>query len=769
MKQNNENRLILILFFASGISGLIYEIVWLRMLTRIVGVTTYATSITLAAFMAGLGLGSFIFGKFADKRNDSLKTYALLQLSISIIALIAPFVFKAFVPLYTHSYRLSGQNMRLIMALRALLPFTCLLIPATLMGGTLPVLTSYMAKKTKLFGKSFSLLYGLNTLGAVFGVILAGFVTLRYVGEWNTIFIGVGINFLVAGISFLIYKGKLKIGVKDNVVQKSAATLGDVPISPYPGKVRRIVLISILISGFTALSYELIWTRQLILFLKTSIYAFSAMLAVFLIGIASGSILMNKFADKLKTPLVIFGILQLFIGILSIGNLYIFPFLDIRFLSRMAAPIILVFPLTFLFGSLFPVGIMCYAKNINKSASSVGMFYSFNTIGNVLGSLFTGFLLISLLGSTNTIIMLGFINILIGLIVLSLEPNKPINFKLRFLSIIPVIVFLSLGLKGKDPFLNTMEKRISENATTYEIFYHKETLDGTITAYSKNNRKGLRINGTGQTHLCTETKLMAHLPVMLANKPKKALAVCFGMGTTVKSFGIYDDIDITSVELVKEVYDCFGYFHPGAAEILNRKNLDLVVEDGRNFLLLSPDKYDIITVDPSPPIYSAGTVNLYTREFFLLCKSHLTPGGVMCLWFPENNAKESAYIIKTFYSVFPNTSVWMGPKGVGYYIIGAPTPIIDKSKIRKAFKNKKMVRDLAEYNDSCVTSEQLLNLLKWEKDDLKTVMEDALIVSDNFPHTEFPPLSRVFEVTLKDVLNRLKHLFSPSSSGNRTF
>ncbi len=736
MKKSTK-MIIFLLFFASGISGLIYEVVWLRILSRVIGVTTYATSVTLAAFMAGLAIGSFMFGKFIDKRKDQLRIYALLQLAVAVTAVLVPPILKIAIPFYKHVYIMSHENTTLIAILKLIVSFISLLIPATLMGGTLPVLTSYLVKREGLFGKNFSLLYGINTLGAVLGVVLSGFVTLGALGEWNTIFIGVLINIIVGALALLLYNNTVKFIEEDKAVVQA-----DTPISPYSDFVRKVVLISILISGFTALAYEVIWTRQLILFLETSIYAFSGMLAVFLAGIAIGSIIMNKYLDGLKAPLIVFGTLELIIGILSILNLHLFAFLDNNLLSKLLSPVVLVFPLTFFFGAIFPLASLCYAKSINRSGFSVGAVYGFNTIGNVAGSILTGFLFISLLGSSRTIILLGFLNVAIGLTLLWLEPNRSSRFKMVYLLVIPIAISFSLGLIGKDPFLGVIEKRIQMMGAEegYKIFHNKETVEGTVTAYAIGQNKIISVNGYGQSVLCTETKIITHLPVMLAKEPKKLLIICFGLGTTARSACIYDGLDITTVELVPEEYKCFKYFHDDAEEILRQKKFHPVAGDGRNYLLLSPEKYDIISIDPSPPIYAAGTVNLYSQEFLLLCKEHLTKDGAMCLWFPGGPEDDSKAIIKTFYSIFPNMSLWLGPRKWGFYMIGTLTKIeIDKLKIEKAFTNPKLLKDLSEYDNTCATSSQLLSLLALkDKNTIENLTKDSVIITDNFPYTEFP-------------------------------
>ncbi len=732
--------IVFLLFFVSGVSGLIYEVVWLRILSRVIGVTAYATAVTLAAFMGGLALGSIVFGRLADRRKDHLRVFALLQLWIAAAAVVTPVILNGSAGLYRYVWEISGHNDVVISAAKAVVSFFSLLIPTMLMGGTLPVLTSFLVRRSGLFGKNFSLLYGLNTLGAVIGVLLSGFVTIGAIGEWNTIFIAVLINLGVGLAALVLYRRRMGSAEQAEATSDVATEAVSRRISMYPDMVRRAVLVVFLISGFTALAYEVIWTRQLILFLQVSIYAFSGMLATFLVGVAVGSMIMNRFVDRLKRPLVIFGILEVAVGVLSIFNLYLFGPLDSSILTRVLSPVVLVLPLTLLFGAIFPIASLCYAKSTEVTGASVGVLYTFNAAGNVAGSLLAGFVFISLLGSSKTVIALGLVNVALGLILLWLEPGRSSFYKLRFLLIVLPAALLALGFRGRDPFLGVIERRIAQGAKQWEIYRNRETVQGTVTSFTKNGGKQLWINGYGQTVLCTETKLMAHLPVMLGEKPKEMLVICFGMGTTATSACIYDDLNITCVELVPEVYRCFGYYHSDAEKVISRPGVRFIANDGRNFLLLSDDKYDVIIVDPSPPIYAAGTVNLYTQEFFALCKEHLTRGGVMCLWFPGGSRQDCLAIFKTFYSVFENMTVWRGPENWGFYVIGTIAPTnVEVSKIEQAFTNPRLVEDLSEYDNVCVTSEHLLRLyMARDGEDMENNTRTAPIITDNYPYTEFP-------------------------------
>ncbi|MGO9568175.1 MAG: fused MFS/spermidine synthase [Desulfomonilaceae bacterium] len=759
--------LVYTLFFASGISGLMYQIVWLRMLSRTTGVSIHATATVVAAFMAGLALGSFILGKFVDKRDDPLRIYALLELCVAGTVFLIPYAFAGSVPFYQFLYQWGNESVAVTAAGMGLVSFVTLLVPTALMGGTLPVLTTFLVRKDHLLGKNLSILYGLNTLGAVTGVVLSSFFLIGILGERKTTYIGIAINVLVAIVALYAFRKDSEAAPAAKEYSEPELKTATHSILPYSIGTRRFVLFAFLLSGFTSLAYEVIWTRQLILFLENSIYAFSAMLAVFLAGVSLGSLATNRFADKLKTPLMIFAVLELVIGLISVFNLYLFGPIDNLFVERgtgwlpsFIATMILVFPMTFIFGMILPIAGRCYASNLDRTGSLVGRLYGFNTVGCIMGSLFAGFLLIPTIGSTKTVILLAALNLCLGLVLLRLEPVKSAISRWAFAPACLIFVIPVVTVAGHDPFLSTIEKRIREGrmmagntvpalGPSAKIFFNKEGIEGTVTPFewgssSRFRSKQLWINGVGMTLLCTETKLMAHLPMMFAKNPKEFLVICFGMGTTVKSAAVYPELKVTAVELVSETFEAFNFFHPNS-DALKQENVRLVANDGRNHLLLSPKKYDVITVDPAPPVWSARTVNLYTVEFLELCKSRLNPDGVMCLWFPGSAREDDVSLVKTFSSVFPHTSVWSGPSlkpGRGFYLIGTIKEITQdqfKENVAAAFKNDKIVADLREYDASCDTPEKLLNLMLLNESHIETIKHDRSLslITDDYPLTEF--------------------------------
>jgi spermidine synthase len=748
---------VLALFFASGSAGLMYQVVWLRMLSRMLGVTIHATATVVAAFMAGLALGSYLVGRIVDRRNDPLRVYAVLELLVAVAAIAVPILLAGSLPLYQWVYTQSGGSYAITGVARAALCFIILLVPTTLMGGTLPVLASFLARRESLFGRSFGLLYGINTGGAVFGVLLSGFVTLGAFGERATIGIGVALNLAVGLVSLLIARSLAPAAAEPAVAAEPGPVTGPIS-SPL---LRRGVLLAFAVSGFTALAYEIVWTRQLILFLRTSIYAFSGMLAVFLTGIALGSVVISRYVDRLRSPILAFGILELAVGLLSIINLLLFAPLDSHIFHRVFglssvvyAVIALVLPLTLIFGMIAPVAAVAYAGPTRGKGAAVGRLYGANTVGSILGSLAAGFLLVPWLGASRTIVVLALVNVGLGIVFVLLEPQAGRVRRLAFAGLGVGLLLAAVSLTGFDPFRRAVEARIERREGTtwmpdsnlvlpasHNIAIHEEGVEATFTAFEVNRFKQLWLNGVGMTFLTTATKLIAHLPMQAAEEPKEFLAIAFGMGTTIKSAIRYPGVTVTAVDLVPETFDAFGYYHRDADDVLKSGRFRPVVNDGRNHLLLSPKLYDVITVDPAPPIWSAGTVNLYSREFFELARSRLTPGGVFCLWFPGGTEEEVKSLLGTFVDAFPHTTVWSGPNNWGWYLLGSIRPF-DWDRFRdnlaRTYADSSLHADLVEFDDAIAEPDIVTSLFMWDGDSVRMVAGAAPRITDNYPFTEFP-------------------------------
>nr|MBC8363144.1 fused MFS/spermidine synthase [Candidatus Desulfatibia profunda] len=519
----------------------------------------------------------------------------------------------------------------------------------------------------------------------------------------------------------------------------------------YPPRIRYCSRIAIFISGFTALAYEVLWTRLLLLPLKTSIYAFSFMLVLFLMGIAFGSWLSMRFNVSAGRPVAVFALLEVLIGLMTLVGMLAFSFLGkatagftTDFYAGLISSIVMVLPVAVAFGWQFPVAVRCCITDGCAPGKETGWAYSVNTLGAILGSIAAGFLLIPIVGTARTMVFLAVLNVVIGIILLWLSPRRERG------KLFPVISFLAasivvMAFQVGDPYRYVMNERARQYlGTSAQVYAFYEGVAGTtVPAGSSQNplARHLFVNGHGMTVLSSETKLMAHLPLALAEEPRRMLVVCFGMGTTLRSASKYPgaQIDIDAVDIVPHVYRCFGYFHNDADRIAAQPNIHLYTADGRNFLLVHKELYDVITIDPAPPIHSAGTVNLYTREFLELCKSRITETGLVCLWLPPGPMTELMMIMRTFMNVFPGASLWGGFDLPGFYLIGGHQSFGQTEEdIKRVVKRLSEIPDLSEWRGYYKNENMLKKLYLLGPDDFSKLVQNVSEVTDDHPYTEFP-------------------------------
>lgn len=763
-----------------------YEVVWVRMLTRILGSTAYATSTVLAVFMAGLGLGSFVIGRFVDRAQKPLIWYAILELGIGITAFLSLLLPKQLVPLYRLLYESAGESRSMLTAGQVLIAVLLLLLPTSLMGATLPTLCAYGARRVGDFSRYASALYAINTLGAVIGVLVSGFLFLGTIGETNTIIVGAVLNFLVAVVAYRMARPTTAASVTaeaaDEVAATTTAPQSSARVSSF---MRFIVLLTFFASGFIALSNEVLWGRMLILCQGTSIYAFSSMLAVVLIGIGLGSLVMGRYADGMKKPLVQLARVQLGIAVAAFASLYLFgyfgnfPTPSLRYGTNLMwlvfAPLLLLGPMALLWGATFPLCVRCYSQTMGHAGRDVSALYVANTVGSIFGAAAAGFWLIGRWGVSTSATGLAVASAIIGTLLFISQSSR---HRFRLGDVLLVLFCAMAWLGVGDPYFRVIEAHIKPlfhgNSNIYD---HFEEAAGTTTAFglglapvhqddkSLNTHRELWVNGQGMTVMCTEAKLMAHLPIALVENPRDVLVICFGMGTTVRSASLYENLNIDAVELLPGVVQSYKHYHLDGPAILQEPRVNVHIDDGRNYLLMHDQQYDVVTIDPAPPFFSAGTVNLYTREFFELVKSRLKETGVLCLWIPPENKIEVRMVVRTFLDVFEHTDAWTGANYKGLYLIGGRRPIgKGAEKIRQAFQNPQMVNDLTEWDDTCATPEKVLDLYVAPGDDLRKLYADVPMVTDDHPYTEFPLLRVINEhkppefngISLREDLARMR-------------
>jgi spermidine synthase len=478
----------------------------------------------------------------------------------------------------------------------------------------------------------------------------------------------------------------------------------------------------------------------------TSIYTFSMMLALILMGMVIGSSKAGERLDEETDPLRLLGQTQLWTAVISAAALYLyFP----RFLPQAEAigriaPLPMLLVLGYFWGVAFPVAIRCYSGGGTQAGRTVGRLLAANTLGCIAGALVGGFILIPLLGSGVAGGLLAALSALMALLLFAVHPAG-LGKSIRLPEWGTFAACVALLILAGDPYYRLIMARAETTLPNDAVvFSHHEEAAAATTAFGEpgsSRRKQLWVNGTGMTELDTVTKLMAHLPIWLADDPNEVLIICFGMGTTLRSASRHEQVNVTAVELVPHVIQCVGYYHADGPEVLRQPHVRAVVDDGRNYLLMHPDRlYDVITVDPAPPLFSAGAVNLYSRDFFQLCRNRLKPGGVMCLWIPPERKSEVMMIARTYIDVFEQVTAWAGTEHFpGLLLIGSRHPVARvPERIRAGFRSAVVRADLLEWDRDFDTPEKILDLYLADKQKLREFLGSAPVITDDHPLTEFP-------------------------------
>ncbi len=739
--------LIYLMFFLSGAAGLIYEVVWFRSLSLIFGGSHLAITTVLSVFMSGLALGSYVIGERVGRITKQLRFYGLLELAVALSAGIFVLLIRFYPSLYIPLARLYPDSPFYLSLVRVVLSVLALIVPTTLMGGTLPVLSSFISARGKGLGGHLSFLYGLNTLGAVAGAVGAGFFLMRYFSVNLTLLFPVLINVIV-GILAIILQHRI-------AVANRADASGDKLLAENRPRERteeeirryhfpfRLVLWGIGVSGFCALGYEVLWTRILTIILGASIYSFTVMLAAFLTGIGLGG---SAYGIFLKISgahytgngspfkaIIGFGLVQCIIGATAIivtGYFFDLPALSFhlqQFLkSSIGADIFSAWQWTnfvvaffymfipaFFMGIAFPFAGELHANYKRVVGPAVGEVMAFNTVGAILGTAISGYALIYLVGIERALQILSLVNIGYGVFIIASTRNNRILNSAVVVLVLTVILYLSFSpnvlkvldpkffaiYKSDRPDLFLSQKKADRALKSTEVLYYGEGAESIVS--STLNRGILTFSTNGWNEASTTFADMqcqytlGHLPMLLNKNPKKVLVVGLGSGMTLGATSIHPGVEeITLAEIepkVVGVAKTFAFYNHNA---LNNPKLKIVFNDGRNFLLTTTDTFDVITADPIHPFFR-GAGYLYTAEYFKLASEHLRPGGIMCQWLPMYRLTNENFtsVMKTFSRHFKYTMVWLTVYDVE--LVGSNSPIIiDEKALKKRMEDPAISFDL---------------------------------------------------------------------------
>lgn len=675
---------LLVVFFVSGLSALIYQIVWMKYLGFVFGNSVYAVSTLIATYLAGLGIGGYLFARFFRGRHPLL-AYAVIEGVIGAIGSLSPRFFSLLDEAYVASYEaFSGAPVQLAVA-RALFAALFLLPPTILMGGTLPVLVRWFTEERLEGGNAVSRLYAANTFGATAGVAISGFYAIPLIGLLGTLTVAVGLNFALAIASVVVAyltgpSGSVSEAEPGSTKPGPALDLRLVGGAP-------MVLAATFLMGFTSIADEVFWSRVLVLHLGSSVYAYSMMLFAFLIGLAIGAALVSRVIERADLTRLLC-LLEVGLGIVLAIQIHVFVAMpDIlewfgtqigvatynqRLFSYLGSIFLLILPPTILMGATFPVVVKLYARVRRQDESrAVGTVYFWNTLGSILGSLGAGFLLIRLLGSQNGLFLMAALNIAVGLYFwlhtadrkrLAWAPAvSVVAIALSAVTAKPDQVILSAGIfVDRDVPILLFREDVTATVTLREM-------DGGWLSLDLN---GVNVAGTSDDLKGTQ-KLQGHLPLLMHPDPKKVLHIGFGSGGTAYSVSLHPVDEIRIVEISPEVLEVSGeYLRSENHGVLGDPRVSTEINDGRNFVLATPETFDVILSDSIHPRY-AGNGSLYTLDYFRLCREKLNPNGVISMWLPTYSMTTRNYlmILRAFQDVFPNTTVWYVPNVPNAYTI----------------------------------------------------------------------------------------------------
>jgi spermidine synthase len=712
------------LFFCSGFAALVYETVWTRRLVLVFGATLTSASAVLAGFMAGMALGALWGARLARRAKDPLLLYGKLELGIAACAAAFPWVVKAILGfIETTSLPIGPVRFALIFA--ALLPAT------TLMGITFPVLCQLPSGKDA--GRSVGDLYAANLIGSCLGVMAAAYVLLPLLGLSGSERLAVAIN-LVVGFAALSRP-------RESQPAPAGKTSGGA--SPWPA------FACLFIAGVCGMAFEVVWLRVLMPSFNNSAYGFASVIFVFLLGLGGGSFV------AARSPALGFealGGLQLLAALYAYVGYRLFEIAELvqMRLGTMGpsgispvvfAPIIetllILLPLAVLQGMLLPAALRLIAGH-GETGADAGRLYFWNTVGGIGGALAAGFWWIPRAGVQNALFLTITISALCGAGLVAWASRwREARWGAPAAALAaPLLMWAALGGMGLPEKVLLEWINRAPGAHDRLLFYAD---DSEASVAVPDADRHLIINGVGVTGYTNATKMIAHIPLLLHPDPKRVLIICFGMGTTFRS-ALKHPVDVEVVDLVPSVFETFKYFYPDAARVAADPRARRFVNDGRNHLLRSRGGYDVIIVDPSPPLYAAGTVNLYSRDFFELAGRRLRPGGILAVWLPEYADPDFKMVMKSFISALPHTQMWLATKEKGgILMLGSAAPLpLDRARVSARLKEAGVKADLREFNAEFAREDAFWSLYLGPGESFESSLKASPMITDDFPRLEYP-------------------------------
>ncbi len=778
---------IFVLFFLSGACGLIYEVLWCRQLGLIFGNTVQSLSAVLTAFMAGLALGSYLAGRLCHRLKRPLLAYGILELCIGVYCAALPWLFSdhgPVMPLYRSLYGETGSSTLSIF--RFAISLVLLLIPTTFMGATLPVLSQYMSGIKTSLGRTAGALYAVNTFGAVAGAAATGFYFLPCFGKIETNWIAVGCNVMLGLLAInLGLRQALGMLPANSASQSQEPKAKSQEPTPLPAAIK-LTVAAFAITGFAGMATQIAWTRAISLSTGSSTYAFSLIVSVFILGLSLGGAWAARVAPKIADPIGVLAKILLVIGLLGLAISTLLGFGPILFFFLLAwssqsswwvllvaeaigIGLIILVP-TFLMGATLPLTMQVAATYRESAGRTVGTIYSVNTIGAILGSFLGGLVLLPLLTIQYTLVAAALMYAIPGLLLMGYGVQKG---KFRNLGLAAVLIgagvvcaqpwdgkIMSSGvylLYDPRTIAAAREFRLLDALPNLskgrELLYYKEGAAATVAVTELDTPKGkdlmLSVGGkpdaSSRGDMSTQIGLTLVPELLHAKGPQDVLVIGLGSGVSVGAALAPQSVQrVDVIEMSPEVVEASEKFAPfneltyvkSPRPWLATPKVELLINDGRNHLLLTKRRYDVIASEPSNP-WMAGVGNLFTREAFELTRGCLKPGGIMCQWVHGYRLEVGDFhsIIRTFTEVYPYAQFWNVSDG-DFLLIGSEEPLDQPlERLQTRMREPAVARWLGKVHYD--TDAEFLACYLADKPFLEAMTHDARIHTDDNMLLEF--------------------------------
>jgi spermidine synthase len=719
-------RILFFLFLISGFCGLLYQVVWVRMAYASFGVITPVLSVVISVFMLGLSIGSWYGGKWVDRVarktvGSPLRLYAAAEALLGVGAFVVPALFGMWRSVL---YTVGEMNSVSYLLYSALMISVSILPWCIFMGVTFPFMMAFIRNARRQSESSFSYLYFANVIGAMFGTVITAVVIIELVGFKNTLFIAACLNFGIAGIALLVSRGYTQ-------APQSASAGPDRTAPAVDGLTAREgtrICVILFMTGFISLSMEVVWVRAFTIVLRTATYSFAALLAVYLLATWVGSYLYRRHLaknrvlheDTLLSSIALFSLLPLALN-------------DPRFGLGAAGVLGSIFPFCAVLGYLTPKLIDRYAAGDPLKG---GKAYALNIVGCILGPLVASYGLLPVLGVKVSFLLLSapFLFLLVYYF------GKTMAGRSGSLVMTGAALLLFLGAAAAS-------RSYEENYVSQEGAEVRRDYTATVVSHGEGMGKQMLVNGVGITKLTPVTKAMAHLPLAFCkNKPESALVVCFGMGTTYRSLMSWG-VKVTAVELVPSVRDAFGFYFTDADRWMDDPRGRVVIDDGRRFLARTTEMFDVITIDPPPPIETAGSSLLYSEEFYALIKKRLKKGGILQAWIPVCELKTFQAAARSLLNSFPHVRVFTSLERWGAHFLVSSEPIPDFSLDQLVARMPPAAQaDLVEWYTDTTARTAMAHMVIPQVDLDRILSPDPeMKITDDRPYNEYYLLRRLWD------------------------